>query len=60
MPACRALSTLSAVSLPIVRAMGFEPITYNFVHKYGVDYDEGRRTCPEGTSGVYAQNTGTL
>src|SRR5215831_8945707 len=44
MPGCLALSILSAVSLPIVRAIC---LIHNSVHKLGADYGEGLRTCPE-------------
>src|SRR5262249_11874100 len=47
MPGRFALSTLSAVSLPIVRAISSN---LQLCPQMTCGYDEGQRTCPEGKS----------
>ena len=44
MPGILALATLSAVSLPVVRAI---PWTHNLTHNRLADYAEGWRMCTE-------------
>src|SRR5437763_1152582 len=49
MPGCFTLSTLSAVSRPVVRAMlpALRALTHNYTHDCVADYGEEWRTCKE-------------
>src|SRR5262245_23928015 len=49
MPTSFALSTLSAVSCPIVRAIGLT-LVHESDHNHMADCDGWTRTCPDGTS----------